>query len=164
MRLYLVQHGLAEAAEGEAERSLTEKGRAGLARIAVFIDAYAGFSAAAIYHSGKLRAHQTAALLAQHISSSCGVVETDGLEPTADPGTWATRLTVQHEDIMLVGHLPHLSRLATVLLTGRTAPEVVTFQNGGIVCLERNIDREWSLLWMVIPEILGECRSDASQA
>ena len=160
MRLYLVQHGLAEVLEGETERSLTEKGRADLARIATFIDAQAGFSVTAIYHSGKLRASQTAALLAHHISSSGGMVETDGLEPTADPGIWATRLTMRYEDIMLVGHLPHLSRLAAVLLTGKTAPEVVTFQNSGIVCLERDIDREWSLRWMVIPEILRESRID----
>ena len=37
--------------------------------------------------------------------------------------------------IMLVGNLPHLSRLVSLLLTGNPEIEVVRFRNAGIVCL-----------------------------
>ena len=37
--------------------------------------------------------------------------------PNDDPMIWVGRLTEEHNDLMLVGHLPHLSpRLASLLL------------------------------------------------
>lgn len=53
---------------------------------------------------------------------------------------------------MIVGHLPHLSRLASSLLTGRQDAEVVGFQYGGVVCLERTNDG-WKLGWMIVPDL-----------
>ena len=56
---------------------------------------------------------------------------------------------------VVVGHLPHLSRLASLLLTGESEAEIVAFQMAGIVCLGRADRGSWSLRWMVIPQVLG---------
>ncbi len=59
------------------------------------------------------------------------------------------------EDRVVVGHLPFLAKLASELLTGSEATEVVAFRQGGIVCIERGRDGAWRVLWMVTPEILA---------
>ena len=53
---------------------------------------------------------------------------------------------------MLVGHLPFMSRLASLLLAGEPEAGVVRFQTSGIVCLSRE-QGEWSLSWAVTPEL-----------
>ncbi len=52
---------------------------------------------------------------------------------------------------MLVGHLPHLARLAALLLSERDAPPVVDMRMGGVVCLERT-ESLWQVLWFLTPE------------
>jgi phosphohistidine phosphatase SixA len=54
---------------------------------------------------------------------------------------------------MIVGHLPFLSKLTSRLL-GKEE-EVVNFQQGGIVCLEKMEHLPWRIRWMVVPELLG---------
>jgi phosphohistidine phosphatase len=57
---------------------------------------------------------------------------------------------------MIVGHLPHLARLASLLITGSETLEVAAFQQGGVVCLEHDRAGEsWRIKWMLVPEILG---------
>ncbi len=155
MNLYLVQHGEAEVRFGETERSLTDKGIADSQRITDYLDHHPLPLLDAIIHSGKLRARQTADLLSPHIGSSRGVLAADDLEPNSDPKIWARKLRGITEDLMLVGHLPYLAKLTSMLLTGDPKATVVQFHNGGIVCLDRDIDMIWRLDWIVIPQILG---------
>jgi phosphohistidine phosphatase len=154
MNLYLVQHGQADAKEGEVERSLTDRGIAALQRMTVFLDHYPLPPLDAIMHSGRLRARQTADILNPHIRSARGVLAVDDLEPNSDPKIWARKLRGISDDIMLVGHMPHLSRLTSLLLAGDPETSVVQFHNAGIVCLERDIDLVWRLDWVVIPRIM----------
>ncbi len=53
---------------------------------------------------------------------------------------------------MLVGHLPHLSRLASLLLTADPAREIIAFRMGGMVCLSE-WEGQWRLHWILTPEI-----------
>jgi phosphohistidine phosphatase len=55
-----------------------------------------------------------------------------------------------------VGHLPHLSKLASLLLTKSDEKVSIGFKNSGIVCLQRDDSSNWLLSWSVTPEILGE--------
>ena len=57
-----------------------------------------------------------------------------------------------NEDIMLVGHLPHLSRLSSLILTGDKDRNVIDFKMGGVVCLKKSEDGKWSVEWMITPE------------
>jgi phosphohistidine phosphatase len=106
-----------------------------------------------ILHSGKRRAEQTAEILAEELLPG-SVTATDGLNPLDDPAIWNGRLAETNEDLMLVGHLPHLGKLAAQLVTGDAEQNPVAFRMGGIACLERQEDGNWVVGWMVVPEIL----------
>lgn len=162
MHLYLVQHA---EAKGEAEdplRGLTDRGIADIKKVAAFV-ARSGVKgvlppkAARILHSGKKRAEQTAQILADELGllskTRQVMAQTDGLSPADDPNIWAGRIKGIKEDTMLVGHLPHLSRLASVLLCGDAGKNVVTFVMAGVVCLKKE-ENGWSVKWMITPEIV----------
>jgi len=154
VRLYLVQHAEAKREEEDPARPLSERGWADIRKVAAFLQAHPLPPLRAIYHSGKTRAAQTAEVLAGVLESSEGCRATDGLDPLADPGLWIERLREMSEDIMLVGHLPHLDRLSARLLSaGAIAEGLIAFRMGGIVCLHRE-GAIWRLRWMLIPEIL----------
>ena len=55
---------------------------------------------------------------------------------------------------MLVGHLPHLSKLTAQLVCQDENRTIVDFPASGIVCLGREESGTWSVRWMVIPQIL----------
>jgi phosphohistidine phosphatase len=55
-------------------------------------------------------------------------------------------------DLMLVGHLPHLSKLASLLLTGSPDQSPVTFTRAGIICLQKDDSAHWTVAWSVTPE------------
>ncbi len=107
-----------------------------------------------ILHSGKLRARQTAEVLAASLTPGSRPEETDGLEPLADPKVWAARAEKAEGDLMVVGHLPHLERLASLLLTGEEGARPVAFRMGGVVCLEKG-EGGWAVRWAVTPDLLG---------
>ena len=55
---------------------------------------------------------------------------------------------------MLVGHLPYMSKLASLLLCGDETKPVIAFQTGGVLCLQRAGRDAWSVRWMVTPNIV----------
>jgi phosphohistidine phosphatase SixA len=54
---------------------------------------------------------------------------------------------------MLVGHLPQLGRLASLVLTGREEPSPVAFTPGTLVGLERGAG--WVIVWALPPALTG---------
>jgi phosphohistidine phosphatase len=153
MRAYLVQHGKAKSADEDPDRALSDEGRDEVTRIAEFLAALR-ISVSLIQHSGKTRAEETAHILASAIRATSGPGRTDGLDPDSDPSMTANFLKVYDDDILLVGHLPHMERLASLLLTGKPDRRSVQFRNGGVVCLEKDGNGGWSVLWAVTPELL----------
>jgi len=151
MHLYLVQHGEAKAEKEDPARPLTDRGREEVRRVARHAMGLTLWIAE-IHHSGKLRARQTAEILAEHLSPARGVREIEGLAPNDDPGKVRTELEAGEESLMLVGHLPHLGRLASSLLVGDPAREVIRFRTGAIVDLAR-LEGRWVLQWILTPEI-----------
>jgi phosphohistidine phosphatase len=155
MNLYLVQHGEAEREEVDPARPLTGKGRSDVRKVAL-LAAGVGVRVDRVFHSGKLRARETADILGELLRPAAGSGETDGLAPLDDPATWEKRLRGMAEETMLVGHLPHLQRLAGLLLCSAAERKSVAFAMGGIVALERDDAGNWSLRWMVIPDLIRE--------
>ncbi|UCC61137.1 MAG: phosphohistidine phosphatase SixA [Dehalococcoidia bacterium] len=153
MEIYLVQHGEAKPETEDPERPLTEGGRAEAESVARYV-AGLGIDIVRILHSGKLRAQQTAEVFAQHMNPGEGVSERQGLSPKDDPHEVRQLIDRAEKPLMLVGHLPHLSRLAALLVSGDPDKEVVTFRMAGIVCLGKT-DSGWAVNWAVIPEIVG---------
>lgn len=153
MRLYLMQHGKAESGDTDAQKTLTEEGRWEVERVAAFLARTAPTKQGQVLHSGKTRARQTAEILAA-MDPNLTVKEAPDLAPLDDAAIWAERAAELSEAVALVGHLPHLSRLASLLLAGDADRPVVSFSNGGMVCLERSTEGDWTLRWSVVPWLL----------
>ncbi len=153
MLLYLVRHGKAKSEAEDPSRPLSEKGSQEISRTASYL-ARLNISVNQIFHSGKLRAKQTAEVLSGNLKPINGTLETEGLAPSDDPAIWAERLDEIADPIMLVGHLPHLEKLTTLLLTGNTNRDIVSIKTGGVICLEKDNAGVWSLQWMITPEIV----------
>lgn len=150
MEVYLVQHGEAKPESEDPEKPLTDKGKAQVELVARNISKL-GIRVSEIFHSGKLRAKQTAELFAQYVPAG-SVMQQDGLGPLDDPETAKRLISETKEPIVIVGHLPHLSRLVSLLVLGNSEQEVVRFRMGGIVCLSRS-NSNWGIDWAVIPEL-----------
>ena len=154
MNLYLVQHGKAVAKEVDPDRSLTEQGRAEVERVAAFIEPLS-LSVGCLWHSGKTRAAQTAEILAEVVKADKGVLQRDGLAPNDDVANLADELNAANQDIMIVGHLPFLSKLASLLISGSESTNVVAFKNGGVVSIRRSEQNQWQLSWIATPGLLS---------
>lgn len=150
MKVYLIQHAEAKREEEDPTRPLSERGIFDIKKIANFLKGK--INVKKILHSGKLRAKQTAEILAEIISCE-EVKEIDGLAPMDNPKIILERLNEEKDDIILVGHLPHLEKLSSILLI-KEEKKIIEFKMGGIVCLERKDREEWTLQWMLIPQIL----------
>lgn len=151
MEVYLVQHGEARPEVEDPARPLTDRGHDEVQRVARHA-AHLGLQVSEICHSGKLRARQTAEILAEQLSPHRGIRAMDGLSPTDDPTKAGTAIEAASEPMMFVGHLPHLSRLASLLLAGMPDREIIRFRMGAIVCLARAEGR-WLLHWILTPEL-----------
>ncbi len=154
MKLYLVQHAKAASKEIDPARSLTEEGLRDIQKVAAFIKSM-NLSIDYLWHSGKKRAQQTARFLADVVMINKQHTACDGLAPNDDIMTLKNEIMLAQKDIMIVGHLPFLSKLASSLLVGRNSLYILEFRNAGIVCLNCFDDNQWQLDWMIIPEILA---------
>ncbi|GAV20554.1 phosphohistidine phosphatase [Mariprofundus micogutta] len=151
MRVYLVQHGLAKDESEDVARPLSEQGREDVTRTAGFLSLFEKPRPARILHSGKLRALQTAEMFAE-AWGGLPVEKTLDLAPNDDPSTWSAHFASMSDDVMLVGHLPYMQRLAGLLLSGDVNREVVHFRNGGVLCLEKR-ESGWAVLWQINPTL-----------
>ena len=151
MLLYLVQHGKAKSKDEDPDRPLTDEGRDEIEAVMLLLMRYGAVTAGRVAHSGKLRAAETARIIGSKLDVE--VAEADGLQPMDDPSVWADRLDEDADDVVLVGHLPHLPKLASLLLCGDPDAEVVEFTNGGMVCL-RLEDGNGALKWSIPPSLV----------
>lgn len=156
MFLYLVQHAEATTEKENPAKPLSEKGEKDIRRVALHLSKL-DLKISRILHSKKLRARQTAEILSESLKPSGDTAESDGLAPLDDPTAWADRLKYLTasvtENIVLVGHLPHLGKLASLLLCGDPERNIIAFRMGGVVCLKRDEKGEWSIQWIITPDL-----------
>ena len=107
-----------------------------------------------------MRAVRTAQLLRLATRSTLPLKVLPGLEPEADPSKVAALVAKSRRSRLLVGHNPHLSELAALLLGLPDGGEAIRFRKAGLMALERRAkpDRTrpfgaWSLLWMAPPDL-----------
>lgn len=162
MHLYLIQHAEAKSEAEDPERGLSDIGLAEIQRVATYASHHVT-NIDQILHSGKKRAIQTAQCLAEHLYPTRGITAAQGLSPLDDPCIIAEQFKTIKAETAIVGHLPHLSKLASMLLGSEQSREVVSFRMAGIVCLERYDDEptaeaiygRWAVRWMLVPEIIS---------
>jgi len=156
MELFLMQHGEAVAESDDPARPLTGAGRAAVERVVARAQA-AGVQVNRCLHSGKLRSEQTALLLAEAVVMGARVEARDGLapnDPVAPVAQWL-RSSVKDSSIALVGHLPFLDRLASLLISDDEDARVIEFQMGGLVKLvPKQQGAGFAVAWALPPEIV----------
>lgn len=150
-----MQHGEAVPADLDPERPLTEAGRAAVARVAAHAVA-CGVQIERIVHSGKLRARQTAEILADALGCS-DLAAAPGLKPNDDVVAAAESLIDADRpgSVAFVGHLPFLDRLASLLVAGDPGAHVIALRNGGLVKLVPTAGANgFSVAWVITPEVV----------
>ena len=145
MNVFLVHHADAVGPHLDPQRPLSAVGRAQADWVAAEAKRK-GVKPAVIWHSGKLRARQTgeAFLLACNPFAAFKMVR--GLSPD-DPVAWILdAIEAEDQDVMVVGHRPHLPALAA-----RLSGDGALFPLHGIIWLERIGAREYVERWRLAP-------------
>ena len=153
MKLYLVQHAKAVEKQIDPERPITKAGRLETQTIASFIEPLK-LKVDSLWHSGKKRAAQTAEMLAKVIDAE-EITAHDGLAPNDDVLAIKEQIVSSGSNIMIVGHLPFLGKLASLLLCENEFAGTVNFENSGIVCLGSEQDRNFQIEWIITPELIA---------
>jgi phosphohistidine phosphatase len=143
VEFYLVRHGEAAQANQNPKRPLTQAGRQAVEQVAR-LAGVRKIQVSAIFHSGILRAKETAEILAARLEPPMGVKQLDGLLPEDDPMIAKAELETAQQPIMLVGHLPHMKRLTALLVTGDPQREVVEFAPATIICFSYE-NSQWKI-------------------
>lgn len=144
--LYLVHHGDAVGPDVDPMRPLSARGRLDVESLASRAAAH-GVKPDVIWHSGKLRARQTADLFRHACQplAECGAVR--GLQPD-DPPRWALDLLLEEtRRVMIVGHMPQLPRLLRLLVSGTPDADAPDFPPHGIVELSEQGKGRWVEVW-----------------
>ena len=149
MEFYLVRHGEAVSQAVDGQRPLTPEGRRDVERLGQAA-AQRGIQPGQIFHSGLLRAQQTAEIVSESLGPVEGVRESVGLRPDDDPVIAKAELELSTVSLMLVGHLPHISRLASFLVAGNAEEELVQFAPATMLALFYENHR-WKILWKLTP-------------
>ena len=153
MYCYLMRHGEAVSGAPDGQRPLSAKGRAEVTEIAQRARSR-GFSVAWVYHSGILRAEQTAELVAGVLLPGQAVRKISGLHPDDDPFIIKVQADQFAQSVLLVSHLPYLDRLAGLMTTGSAERSVVHFAPATLACLTRQVNR-WKLNWALSVALPG---------
>lgn len=147
MFVILVRHGKAESGLSNPERPLTERGRECIEEVGACLSRTAG-PIDQIWHSGILRARQTALIIGKHLSPEPAILQIEALSPHGNPENMLNSLNAEKQNIMLVSHLPFLDYLGNLMLTGDRKAEHLHFSPGSAVKLI-NKNGNWEKDWTV---------------
>ncbi len=140
MTLYILRHGTAEDVStngDDAERRLTPSGREKVRQAACGMRALK-IAVNLILTSPLARAAETAETVAQALGGVPSPEVLEELAAGAAPAEIATALRRfrDHDGLMIVGHEPSLSRLASLLLTGSPEAMKIRLKQGGCIALD----------------------------
>jgi phosphohistidine phosphatase len=143
--LVLVHHGPAVGPEIDPARPLSSVGRAATERLAAAA-AQRGVKPDVVWHSGKLRARQTAELFWKACNPFAPLSAARGLQPDDSPGRMRDQLAGEVRSVLIAGHLPSLSRLLATLQGEADGSLSASFPPHGCVALLPDEDR-WKEVW-----------------
>ena len=157
MDIYLTQHAESVPEREDPSRPLLDEGKSTMEKIAA-LAARMKIKPDVIFHSGKLRAKQTAEILARHLGLSDVVREKQGLGPMDQVSPIAEWLKEEATKglaaLAIVGHLPFLDKLASLLVTENESLGVVSFQNGAIAKLVPRTDNSrYAVQWVITKQL-----------
>lgn len=149
--LYLVRHAHALDGPDDPQRPLSPKGKKQVARICEALKGKGLINPSLVWQSPYRRAKETARHLIDGLGLSVSVVTVEGITPFDDPPTISDSIGETVENLMVVGHEPHLSGLASLLLSGNPDLGYVVFSKSSILNLTRlkvgNKSTPWQIDW-----------------
>jgi phosphohistidine phosphatase len=149
LTLLLVHHAAALGPKEDPTQPLSPAGRAWADEAALAASAR-GFRPTAIWHSGKLRARQTAESYWRACNPLASFGAERGLQP-GDPPRWiAERLLAEDGVLVVAGHMPHLALLLRLLVAGDANAGGLEFPAHAAIALER-VENRWIERWRLVP-------------
>lgn len=150
--LHLVRHAHAENdAPSDALRPLSQKGHRQCDRLVKAFSSNQMIQVTSIWHSGLVRAFETAEALANGLELPASLAQKDGLAPCDDPKAIAAELHASNQSRLLAGHEPNLSCLASLLLAEDDSFQRIVFPKASILCLSRmkvgSQSTPWQIVW-----------------
>lgn len=146
--LYFVQHGIALPKDVDEARPLSDIGEIETRNVAAKLKKKE-IHINKIFHSGKLRAIQTAEIFSEILGVS-KVSKLSGMSPKDDSKILIDQIS--DDGIMYVGHLPNLQKVVSTLVTNDQNNEVLRFRNSAVVCIEMEANKS-VLKWYLTPEL-----------
>jgi len=136
MNIFILRHGIAGShvagSAADAERPLTDEGRAELRRVAAAMEQLK-LSFEVILSSPYKRAHQTAELVAKARGEEKKLRLSEHLTPAGSARELIDSINdiePRPDSILLVGHEPHLSELISFLISGQSRAGVLLKKAG----------------------------------
>ena len=153
MKLYLVRHGEAASESIDPTRPLSGEGKSAVGKLAKFLKR-AGIRVNTFYCSSKKRAEQTALILKETLNPDGKLITKDNFLPDDSTDELVYELSGERVDVMIIGHLPYLSKLVSRLVMGNEDKAIVEFPTSSVIILERDQERNWYIMAMVTPDLL----------
>ena len=154
MKLYCVRHAEAENVPEDKQRCLSAKGEEDVKKIACFLQKY-DLHVHELMHSDKLRAVQTAKILASHLKVDQMTERGLLLDANAPIDVAVAEIKLLMDDTMLVGHLPFMDKLVSALVArNENFFPIVKFPPATVICLETVEDQHWVINWVLQPQLI----------
>ncbi|HIA47173.1 MAG TPA: hypothetical protein EYN96_04210 [Candidatus Hydrogenedentes bacterium] len=154
MRLILIRHGDAAMAADDDSRKLDDEGRRQAAVLGAWLGEL-GFDPPLIWHSNKIRTRETADIVVEIAGWSSKPIETQGLRPSSPVEEAAIQIEAEDTDLVIVGHMPFMSGLASHLVSGPGTTSYWEFATCGTLILERSGRGQWVVLAFTSPALIG---------
>eukprot|EP00741_Cyanophora_paradoxa_P002425 tig00000076_g2350.t1 len=151
-RIIVCQHALAEP---DGERPITADGARETRAVAAFLKA-SGLQYGPVFHSGVLRARQTAEILAGADSA----YQLEQLQAKSEPAEALRAVSEACSDArerfvpLLVSHMPFVGRFVAFLVNGDASREVVKCVNSGAIVLAAVDGGGWRVEAFLPPSLL----------
>ena len=92
--------------------------------------------------------------MASRLNPKVKLQESPDLNPLDDVTRIADQIKEANKDLLIAGHMPHLGKLVSLLVIGNQSAPLINFQQGGLVCLEKDDVDSWSVAWALVPDIM----------
>ena len=153
MKIYLMRHGDAESPATDPQCPLSPTGKMDIERVAANLSRYP-LDITHIFHSEKLRAQQTAHIVATHLTLNGLMDVHSNMNPNDSVIPLADEINHSDTDLLFVGHMPFMGKLVSHLIMQNDQNEVILFRTGTIVCLERiSHSTSWLIQWVINPDL-----------
>ena len=154
MKVYLVRHGDALSKIQDETQPLSDKGNNDVVKVSKFLKNNHDIGHVKIFHSEKLRAKQTATIIANSLKLQKQLIESKDLKPNDEPDVILAEINLSVKNTIYVGHMPFMDKLVSLMVMGDYGHHLVEFETGTVVCLQKGLNDKWIIEWIIRPENL----------